>query len=149
MAEVSSPRGVDSEINDAAQVRGRHYSEWNDVLVDLLKAGAMAEYMELLRECISATEREGCAWSVVYGPQPGTPPKYTIAAAKAYRQLGRVDLEIAVLERYLSVPGNDEDARQVRTRLADARRSSAQRDAARAAAQSARADELADTPGSV
>lgn len=109
-------------VEDSALVRGRRYGDWDAELEDLRRRGEAVAYIALLQECISATERESCAWAAAYGSPLATPAKYTLAAAVAYRKAGRLDLEIAVLTRYLAVPGNRGGGVSVAKRLAAAHR---------------------------
>lgn len=113
-------------LDEAAMVRGRHYAEWRTAFDELKRRGPSDEYIALLRECISATELEACAWKATWGVSPPTPARYTLELAEAYRKRGQLHLEIGVLEQYLAVPGNEGKGGAVARRLANARRVAAQ-----------------------
>jgi hypothetical protein len=92
---VSSGNNLAEEV--AALVRGRHYTRWVDSIRQLKRDGHVDDALTLALECVDATEREGR----VSGLSPA--PAYTEMAAIIYRQRGDLDLEIAIIERYLAV----------------------------------------------
>lgn len=122
MTDIPSFSDWENTIAQAAQVRGRHYSEWNPTLDELKRARKYDEYLSLLLECISATELESCEWQIALGKPYPTPSRYTLEAAQLYRRQGRLNQEVGILERYVNVPGNRGASPMVKKKLDSALR---------------------------
>lgn len=90
------PPGNGLKEEEAALVRGRHYTRWADTIRQLKRDGQVEKALALALECVDATEREGRVSGL--SPAPG----YTKMAAIIYRQRGDLDAEIALIERYLA-----------------------------------------------
>ncbi len=90
--------GVVAESERRGLVRGRHYTEWPDVVRELKQDGRLDEALDLLMECVGAAERDAGS------REPA--PWYTEQAAIVLRKLGRRDDEVAVLERWVAAAGD-------------------------------------------
>jgi hypothetical protein len=91
---------------EAAQVRGKHFSEWTGEIAQLKRDGRLAEALVLIYECIDATER---ADKVTGNGCPA--PAYYEKAAVIHRQQKDFDAEIQVLDRYLRAASSVPSAR--------------------------------------
>ncbi len=92
---------------DAGQVRGRHYREWRQEIAELKKARRFSDALQLLAECIEATERA----DRVSGN--GCPDRWFYEqSAMIYRRQRDFHAEVAVLERYLRAASEATRARQ-------------------------------------
>lgn len=78
----------------AGRVRGQHFTQWPDTIRQMKRDGHREEALKLLIECIDAAERDHS------GRAPA--PWYTEQAAIVFRQMGRLDAEVAILERWVS-----------------------------------------------
>lgn len=103
----SASRQIRDEVS-AAVVRGRWIFYWPPVLRQLARAGRVQEAYELAMECVIVAER-----TLRWGGNP-PPPGWTRFAAVYARKLGRLDLEINVLERYIEIAGDEYDPDIVR-----------------------------------
>jgi hypothetical protein len=102
--------------NEAAMVRGRHYTEWVSTLGYLRGRGADDEALPLLVECIEAAERA----ARVSGMEPA--PGYTERAAIIYRRRKDYAREIEVIERWMSRCPPRYGSERLEKRLTDAQR---------------------------
>lgn len=107
-----------ADEHDAEFVRGKHFLEWGDELQELKRQGRLEEALKLALEVIEATER-GQAVEAQNAPtradylhrspdqyQPReTPPGWTEQAAIILRKLGRIEEEIAVIDRWIAHAG--------------------------------------------
>lgn len=100
-------------------VRGRTIFDWRDEIGSLKKDGRFREALDLLMECIAATERQQdleCQHaplraSALGGPAEDycpreTPPWWTEQAAILLRKLDDAEGELVVLDRWISRAGN-------------------------------------------
>lgn len=96
MAELRVERLLSDDPRVAGEqqsrlVRGKDYTEWPATIEQLKREGKLSQALDLLYECIEATERADPA---------SLPPWFTTHAAIVHRKLGQLDEEIAVLQRY-------------------------------------------------
>lgn len=80
----------------ATNVRGKHYSEWAETIDELKRDKKHKEAIELLLECVEATERE----NDLMGDSFGVAPAFYRNLAIIYRKEKKLDKEIEILERY-------------------------------------------------
>ncbi|WP_263121158.1 hypothetical protein [Cellulomonas sp. RIT-PI-Y] len=112
-AHGSMSFGVSAEQEAAALVRGRHFTEWSDIVRQLKREGRLEEALALLDELIAAAERSAD------GREPA--PWYTEQAAIIHRRLKQYDHEVAVLERYRAACPPGRGSAKIRDRLVKAR----------------------------
>lgn len=99
VAEALAGGGTRAEQFQAGMVNGVHYLELVEPIKQLKRDGRLDEALELCMAAVTAAE--GGRFEV-------PAPWYTEQAAIVLRKLGRIDDEIAVLERYLQhVPAKD------------------------------------------
>lgn len=108
-------------VENAALVDGYyHYLELVPRIRDLKRDGKLEEAFKLAALCMAATERECAAREAIEKFRYTPPPAYAKEAAIIARKLGRPDLEVWAIERYLNTPGGDKN-KELRERLAKAR----------------------------
>lgn len=109
---------ADAAVKAVGMVRGRFCLEWYDQVLQLKRNEQYDEALSLLMEILAATERmqdqesvnipitaallDGDAAEVRIRP-PG--PAWTEQAAIIYRKLGRLEDELAVIDRWLARNG--------------------------------------------
>lgn len=100
----------------AGQVRGQHFSHWQDEVLELAKRGDTAAALALLEECMGAAEAEA-------GDKGGKLAFwYYERAAIIHRAAKDPAAEVAVLERFgAHSPGGLDDSAKLRNRMARAR----------------------------
>jgi len=111
----SVSHGVSPAREALSLVRGRHFTEWPDIIRQLKRDGQVDDALELALECVEATERASRA----DGLEPA--PAYTTMAAIIYRQRKDYAAEIAVLERYQRACPPGRKSSKIADRLAKAR----------------------------
>ena len=103
----------------ALMVRGRPIFDWQEEIASLKRRGSLHEALELLMECIAATERQqdlqrrhaplrAAAHGGLeedYRPRE-TPPWWTEQAAIILRKQGDIEGELAVLDRWFARAGD-------------------------------------------
>lgn len=121
-SDLPDPDGEIAELNrrhaaaqQAAMVKGKHYTELVPTLDRLRTEKRDDEALKLLVQIIPATERE----SAITGMP--TPYGYTERAAIIYRRKGDTDAEIGVLERWLAANPEAEADHPIWVRLTKAR----------------------------
>lgn len=82
----------------AAQVFGRHYTEWVEPVKELKRQAKVDEAERILLACVDAVERE----TAINGY--GVAPWYYEQLAILYRQQKRYADEVAILDRYVRHP---------------------------------------------
>ncbi|EHK2885066.1 TPA: hypothetical protein I7280_24095 [Vibrio parahaemolyticus] len=87
-------------IRDAGTSNGRHYTDTPEIVKQLKREGRFGEAIEILLEAVESTENE----SKFAGEGWGVAPWYYEQLAIIYRKQKHYDLEVAILERYLSQP---------------------------------------------
>lgn len=90
LASLQRRRDADA----AGWVHDRHYTDWIPVLNELRAEKNDEEGLALLMECIDAAERS----AAIIGQEPA--PGYTRRAAVILRRQGRLEEEIALIERW-------------------------------------------------
>jgi hypothetical protein len=125
---IADVRRADEAVRQAGFVRGRHFGQWYEDVLRLKRRERYDEALVLL-EIIDATERTqaqertnipitaavlGVPENQVDVREP--PSAWTQQAAIIYRKLGRLDDEIAIIDRWLALA---DDPRQ-RARIAHA-----------------------------
>lgn len=122
MLEVTETSGGGILITTTKEhglVGDRHYTDCVEEINRLKREGKHDEAIALLLRTIDATERE----SSVAGPGWGVAPWYYEQLAIVYRKEGRIDAEIAILQRYArqqKAPGAGPDKLQTRLQKAKA-----------------------------
>lgn len=104
---------------DAGFVRGKHFLKWGEALQALKRDGRLEEALALVMEIIDATEREqaveaqnAAVRAKCFGQSPGdyapreTPPGWTEQAAIILRKMGRLEDELAVIDRWIDHAGD-------------------------------------------
>lgn len=118
-------RELEKRAEAAAKVNGRHYSKWSGKVRSLKRQKKYDEAIKLLNACMSATERE----STIMGW--GVAPWYYEQTAIIYREQGKINEEIAVLEMYMHRQhGRSGPSRKLSARLGRARELKAKHKAA-------------------
>lgn len=112
-------KAADTRERAALMVRGRPIFDWQEEIASLKRRGSLPEALDLLMECIAATERQqdlqrqhAPLRAAAHGGLeddhlPGeTPPWWTEQAAIILRKLGDADGELAVLDRWFARAGD-------------------------------------------
>jgi hypothetical protein len=100
-------------------VGDKHYTDCVETIKHLKREGRHTEAIELLLKTVAATERE----SEKMGPRWVVAPWYYEQLAIIYRKEGRIEDEIAILERYVQhtkTPKTGEDKLRERLKKAKA-----------------------------
>ncbi|PPG15142.1 hypothetical protein C5D36_10320 [Rathayibacter sp. AY1C6] len=115
--EVAAAERQRGKVARASKVRGKHFTEHVDEIQALRHAEQYDEALELLFECIAATERADEI------ERNGRAPAYTEWAAMTLRRQKRYGEEVAVIERFFTGQKNPARANhpKLRDRLAKAR----------------------------
>lgn len=119
MAELRRERlaagGQEALAQSRRLVRGRDFVEWVEPIKQLRRDGQDQAALELLMECITATERDATAngWPL--------PTWYTQQAAIILRKRGDHAGEVAILERYLAACPDGLGQAEIAERLIKAR----------------------------
>ena len=115
---LNDVKAADAAVRAVGMVRGRLCLEWYDHVLQLKREERYDEALSLLMEILAATERMqdqetvnipitaalvDCEDAEVQVRPPG--PAWTEQAAIIYRKLGRLEDELAVIDRWLARNG--------------------------------------------
>ncbi len=98
--------GDNLQVEAASLVDGLHYTEVMPQIRDRKRAGELDQALALTLKCVAACERESDTYRRVKGSKWAMAPAYTTEAAIIYRKQGRLDEEVAILERYMAHAAN-------------------------------------------
>ena len=96
LAQLEEYEQKRERMDEVAQVDGGHYTDSVERVKQLKREGRHEEAIEILLKTVEATEKE----SEAHGGGWGVAPWYYEQLAIIYRNEGRIEDEIKILERY-------------------------------------------------